>query len=244
MFDIEASIRTWRETLLARAAIRAQDVDELEDHLREELARLRAEAGPRPALLDEEESFLIASRRLGHADALAGEFARAHPAAAWRRRWIWMLAGYLGIGFAFSSVATLALLVTSSFSVQLGSGAWLTLHLVATLLVCAALFAAARFFGRGESLARWRAAHAGKWLTLPGVVLAAALAIVVRAAMVPMHRTVVTENLFGVLGAQTRLFVTYSEVLLWICPGVILAVRVWRDRARRGRASGLSANEA
>lgn len=91
MFDDEAAIRGWRRTLLASGTLRAEDVDELEDHLRQEIERLSALARPGDAALSSEEVFVLATRRLGRTEALAEEFAKADPGAAWRRRWIWML---------------------------------------------------------------------------------------------------------------------------------------------------------
>ncbi len=62
-----------------RQAIDPTDVDELEDHLRSQVADLQA------AGLDEEEAFLIGVKRLGELDALSREFAREHSERLWKR---------------------------------------------------------------------------------------------------------------------------------------------------------------
>ncbi|MFC1575094.1 permease prefix domain 1-containing protein [Gemmatimonadota bacterium] len=76
---LEDRIGEWRAYVLRRQAIDAMDVDELEDHLRTQVADLR-EAG-----LDEEEAFLIAVKRLGGLDSLAREYAQEYSERLWKR---------------------------------------------------------------------------------------------------------------------------------------------------------------
>jgi len=76
---LEERIREWRSYVRRRQAIGATDVEELEDHLRSQVADLQ-EAG-----LDEEEAFLIGVKRLGELDALSREFAREHSERLWKR---------------------------------------------------------------------------------------------------------------------------------------------------------------
>ncbi len=76
---LEERISDWRSFIRRRQAIGAMDVDELEDHLRSQVADLRA------AGLDEEEAFLIAVKRLGELDGLSREFAREHSERLWKR---------------------------------------------------------------------------------------------------------------------------------------------------------------
>jgi hypothetical protein len=76
---LEERISEWRSYVHRRQAIDAADLDELEDHLRSQVADLR-EAG-----LDEEEAFLIGVKRLGELDTLSREFAREHSERLWKR---------------------------------------------------------------------------------------------------------------------------------------------------------------
>lgn len=76
---LEGRIHEWRSYVRRRQAIDATDVDELEDHLRSQVAGLQ-EAG-----LDEEEAFLIGVKRLGELDTLSREFAREHSERLWKR---------------------------------------------------------------------------------------------------------------------------------------------------------------
>ncbi len=76
---IEAQIREWRSYLLRRQTIHHVDVDELEDHLRAEMSELGA------AGLSEDESFLVAIKRIGGVHELSREFARERSARLWKQ---------------------------------------------------------------------------------------------------------------------------------------------------------------
>jgi hypothetical protein len=77
--SLEAQIEQWRAYLRRRQAIHAVDVDELEDHLREQVAGLVA------AGLTTDEAFLVAVKRMGGLDALSHEFAREHSERLWKQ---------------------------------------------------------------------------------------------------------------------------------------------------------------
>ena len=76
---IEEQIAQWRSYLRRRQAIRANDVEELEDHLRERVSAL-VDAG-----LRHDEAFLVAVKRMGDLDALSREFAREHSERLWKQ---------------------------------------------------------------------------------------------------------------------------------------------------------------
>src|SRR4030095_8284910 len=65
--------------LRRRQAVHGPDVEELEGHLRDQLAAL-TEAG-----LNGDEAFLVAVKRMGNLDALSREFARAHSERLWKQ---------------------------------------------------------------------------------------------------------------------------------------------------------------
>lgn len=75
----EAQIREWRAYLLHRRTIHHVDVDELEDHLRSEIAQLGA------AGLSGDESFLVAIKRIGGVNELSREFARERSSQLWKQ---------------------------------------------------------------------------------------------------------------------------------------------------------------
>lgn len=77
--ELEAQIDRWRGYVQRSQAISAADVDELEDHLREQIADRQATG------LDDEEAFLVAIKRLGNLDAVSHEFAREHSERLWKQ---------------------------------------------------------------------------------------------------------------------------------------------------------------
>ncbi len=79
MPDLEAQIAEWRAYVAGAPAVDGHDVDELEDHLRHQIAEL-TEAGLTP-----DEGFLIAVKRMGDLDALSREFAREHSGRLWKQ---------------------------------------------------------------------------------------------------------------------------------------------------------------
>ena len=76
---LEEQIGQWRAYLRQRRAITGPDVEELEAHLRDQVAAL-IQSG-----LAEDEAFLIAVKRMGSLDALSREFARAHSERLWKQ---------------------------------------------------------------------------------------------------------------------------------------------------------------
>ena len=98
MFGIEKSIADWKTQLTQRQTMTPSDVDEMEMHLRDEMDHLQ-KAG-----LTAEESFLVACRRIGDCDQVAGEFAKINGNVVWKNRFFWMIIGVLTME-VLSSVA-------------------------------------------------------------------------------------------------------------------------------------------
>jgi hypothetical protein len=76
---LEAQIDAWRAHLRGSRSIGGSDVEELEDHLREQIDALRAGG------LSDDEAFLVAVKRIGAIHALTREFAREHSARLWKQ---------------------------------------------------------------------------------------------------------------------------------------------------------------
>ncbi|MFJ2300705.1 permease prefix domain 1-containing protein [Oerskovia paurometabola] len=77
--EVEAQIDQWRSYVQRRQAISTADVDEMEDHLREQVADLTATG------LDGDEAFLVAVKRMGNLDEVSREFAREHSDRLWKQ---------------------------------------------------------------------------------------------------------------------------------------------------------------
>ena len=77
MEQLESEIAEWRAFVGRGAAVDGRDVEELEAHLRDQIADLDA------AGLAADEAFLVAVKRMGTLDELSREFAREHSGRLW-----------------------------------------------------------------------------------------------------------------------------------------------------------------
>jgi hypothetical protein len=76
---LESQIAEWRAYVAKAPAVDGRDVDELEAHLRDQIAELDA------AHLTPDEAFLVAVKRMGDLDTLSREFAREHSGRLWKQ---------------------------------------------------------------------------------------------------------------------------------------------------------------
>lgn len=123
--SLEEQIAHWREYLRRRRAIHAPDVEELEDHLRDQVEALTGSG------LTGDEAFLVAVKRMGSLDALSREFAREHSERLWKQL---VIASDVRDGSADTSrtetlvvlglavASALAIKVPALFGLQLGGG--------------------------------------------------------------------------------------------------------------------------
>jgi hypothetical protein len=79
MFELESQIRKWRAHLRSTGSVGAQDLEELESHLRDSVEEMTARG------VTTEEAFLISVRRMGDAEALSQEFAKISTENVWRQ---------------------------------------------------------------------------------------------------------------------------------------------------------------
>ncbi|GAA5133542.1 permease prefix domain 1-containing protein [Pseudonocardia adelaidensis] len=79
MDRVESQIAEWRAYVAKAPAVADRDVDELEAHLRDQIAELGA------AHLTTDEAFLVAVKRMGDLDGLSREFAREHSGRLWKQ---------------------------------------------------------------------------------------------------------------------------------------------------------------
>jgi hypothetical protein len=79
MESVESQIAEWRAYVGSAAAVNGHDVEELEDHLRQQIADLNA------AGLTDSEAFLVAVKRMGDLDGVSREFAREHSGRLWKQ---------------------------------------------------------------------------------------------------------------------------------------------------------------
>jgi hypothetical protein len=116
MFDLSKSLCDWQEQLRQGEGCSQDDIDELEEHLRDEMAAL-AQAG-----LSGEETFLLATRRLGKVDLLKEEFEKVNAPLVWWNRLRWMAMGVLiYLGASTAEVAFRQVLVVGAAAAGLNS---------------------------------------------------------------------------------------------------------------------------
>ena len=77
--QLESQIDQWRGYVQRRRAISAGDVEEMEDHLREQVTDLTGTG------LDDDEAFLVSVKRMGNLDEVSREFAREHSDRLWKQ---------------------------------------------------------------------------------------------------------------------------------------------------------------
>jgi hypothetical protein len=243
MFDLEFAIETWRRTFLAREGASAARADELEDHLRQEVERLRAATHDGAEVLSTEEAFLLAVRRLGRVEQIANEFAAADPAGVWRRRAIWMITGYIAVGFVIATSAAFASL-TYLVSRDMSTGWRLGLYSAAALAAAFAFAGLARSFARsGRRIPAWvdKALRSDSGLVgLTLLVIVSKLALMLLPALV-MSR-LVAPSMFGLMSSSDRSTTAlFSVTILTFLPFIALAWLIRRELRHPGREVGLEA---
>ena len=78
MDKLEKNIKEWRDHFSRTGSMRKEDLDELEDHLREEISELKGKE------LSDDEAFIIAVKRLGKIHSLSREFRKVNTHNLWK----------------------------------------------------------------------------------------------------------------------------------------------------------------
>jgi len=86
-FNLNCAIQNWRDELTQSPALRTENLDELESHLRDSITLLQ-----KPGL-STEEAFMVSAKRIGNMDSLQREFGKINAHAVWLDRFFWMLIG-------------------------------------------------------------------------------------------------------------------------------------------------------
>jgi hypothetical protein len=213
--EVEQQIAQWRTYVHRRRAISTADVDELEDHLREQVTDLVATG------LDDEEAFLVAIKRMGDLDAVSREFASEHSERLWKQLVVVPDEGAHGGGpTPWRELAVV-------LALALGAGA--------ALKVGIALLA-----GDEDAVVRNAAL-----LVLPFVVgyfawkrrltarALAALAVPYAALAVVLNAYPFQDAAAGGPGATAVLAALHAPVVLWLLVGLAYVGGRWRSDGRR-----------
>ena len=206
--ELEDQIDTWRGYVQRRQAISLADVDELEDHLRGQVADLRATG------LDDGEAFLIAITRLGNLDAVSREFAREHSERLWKQLALVPADTDSGAGPAWQELAVVLALAVGAGAALKAGGTWI--HGSAAFARNAGLlvmpFVAAYFVWRRRVSTR--------------VIVALLIAFAALA-------TVLNVYPYASGGSTGTLAALHAPVIGWLVVGVAYVAGRWRSDARR-----------
>ncbi len=211
---LEERIGEWRAYVRRRQAIHPVDVEELEDHLRNQVKAL-GEAG-----LADDEAFLIAVKRMGDLDSLSREFAREYSERLWKQLVVSPGASepssdanreaMVAVGLAIAASAAIKLPELFGLSIR-GADADTSFYARNFSLFMLPLLAG--YFAWKRSLDR-----VGRyWLAVPFV----AAALVVN--ILPFERGGHTEVLAAL----------HLPIALWLAVGFAYARGHWRDHDRR-----------
>lgn len=205
----EQQIARWREYLRRRRAIHAVDIEELEDHLREQLADLM-DAG-----LNGDEAFVVAVKRMGNFDELSREFAREHSDRLWKQL---VVAPSPATGVVRSdALAALALAIAAAAAIKLPA------------LFGYGIEAHVGFYARNLSLfvLPLLAAYFAWKRSLPASMLNRLAPVFVAAALV------VNIYPFASGGDTAVLAALHLPIALWLIVGMAYAGERWNDVAGR-----------
>lgn len=206
--ELEAQIGRWRGYVQRRQAISPADIDELEDHLREQIADRQATG------LDDEEAFLVAIKRLGNLDAVSREFAREHSDRLWKQL-VLVPEDSDGAGTPpwRELAVVLALAVGAGLAVKIGT-IWLDDEAVLARNLGLLVFP---FLGAYFAWKRRLTASVAAMLLIPFAVLAVVL------------------NVYPFLpgGSTEVLAILHAPVVLWLLAGVAYVGGRWRSDNRR-----------
>jgi hypothetical protein len=208
---LEGRIAEWRAYVARGEAIVGADVDELEEHLREQIESL-GEAG-----LDADEAFLVSVKRMGSLSALSREFAREHSERLWRQLVLGDAAPAAG---RLRSETTVVLVLAALAAAALKVPELFGLHLVK---------GAEDFYLR--NLAFFVLPFLGTYLAWKRRL---GVAQVVR-LLAPFAAAALVINLYPFRpGAHTGyLAALHLPIVLWLVAGLAYAGLRWRDSAER-----------
>ena len=208
---LEERIAEWRAYVSRRQGIHAMDVDELDDHLRNQVSDLEA------AGLDEEEAFLIGAKRIGDLDTLSREYAREYSERLWKR--LVVTAGTGGGEWNREATVAVGLAVAAGVTIKVPELFGLSLVEEQTFPFYARNFSLFALPFLAALLAWKRALPTGGWAWLGGAFVAAAVVI----NLIP----------FVPDGHTFWLAALHLPLALWLVVGVAYVAGQWRDPRQR-----------
>ncbi|MEM6460092.1 MAG: hypothetical protein AAF710_11955 [Planctomycetota bacterium] len=239
MPDVDAAVGTWKQQLLETESIGLRQADELEDHLRQEIAQLETQG------LRGVEAFTVARLRVGDGEALAERYYATNPARVWCRRLLWMVLGFLGIHCWDILVLRTTGAFGSNLMAAMGAARWVYLvcgMAMWLLLIGGSLWAIYRIATRGHfpGLGRWSARRA--WVALLAFMTVFTMLGVVAAAVDVQSRQLWFDGFYDELSSEVDLpswsywlwaWMPYSQYWMPIMLLALVGVLAWRGSQGR-----------
>lgn len=150
MRDIKHWMNDWKQELLSSESISHEEVDEMTDHLYNELDGLRSLG------LNDKEAFAVAKMRMGNCSDMETEYSKAYRGRVWNRRVMWMIWGYLLIHIWTFTLQNVVGIWTSNGLAALATTSWIS-------MVCSTLLLAGSIGGSLYLL--YRLGSRGVWIT-------------------------------------------------------------------------------
>ena len=238
-FDLNQALGQWRASLQNLGRFHAEELEELEGHLRESISLLHSRG------LSIAEAFAIATRRLGSERQLSAEFAKANPQRLWTERAMWMVTGVL-MAYAVSVVTSPVTTIVMKCTIWSG----LNGHQVGALILLAgwiiwvgaatiAYWAFSRHISRRDRLAKaciQRPVLTGLGLFIGLECLQYGMWYVSRFAeplfgLSSGHHSTMSQPNLDILDTWS-LWGGLLTQSVWLAAGPFLAAYVWRKRGR------------
>jgi hypothetical protein len=225
-YNLTAAVEKWRLELNAQSDLSGDDQRELETHLWDALAELR-ERG-----LSDEESFVLARRRLGPTQEIAEEFTKANPGRVWRERVFWGLVFLLVYQVWTSTAGIFAMwLNVKGYMFNYNPSGWAHLFQLASLILLpyGPLVYFVRWISQNESLV------SSVFIRRRRFVFAAMGALVTRLVGCAAALNLTFQS-HPVANSKAKLLFQFSASFLWII--VLLGLFAWLhpDRLRKAAA--------
>jgi hypothetical protein len=218
LFVLNRAIQQWRDKLVQSPAFRSENLDELELHLRDSVAKLHVGG------LSEDEAFMVAVGRIGKTNALEKEYSKVNGQSVWLDRLLWMLIGIQVWGLTSRLIDSIA---RNGFAYG-----WRTIEhpwrdglpLAFSVFTLVRIFAFAASIG----LCWWLifrnggriSARFGPWLRRPGGLIACCVALCALALLVTAFSESLPALVFRSLGHENvmQAFVYSSYARLFVVP--------------------------
>ena len=112
MFNLDESIKDWRNDLNKNDVLSLDDLEELESHLMDEITVLKEKD------LSEEEAFLVAKRRIGQNDIIEEEYKKVNHNKIWTNKLFYLFFGYICYHLILSLTNMISAFIIILFSIS------------------------------------------------------------------------------------------------------------------------------